>query len=468
MTEQSPVIDAQIDNNHANIVENSNQNVEQEVTTPISEQIAEEQTKTEQIVAEPTIPKQEKSRNELDAEVLAELKECRNNNKTITAKVEDRVRGGLKLNYKGVALFLPTSHFGVRSNPNEEELIRAVGDVLEVEVLEINDDVPAHKRNIIVSRKNLLEAKFWNEIKIGDVVSGPVSSITTFGIFIEIGGYEGLVHVSRLSRKRVDNPKNFAKKGDVLKAKVIEVDLEKKRIGLSISDLEPSLWTNIHEKYPVGSTVKAKVKRFVDFGAFVELEEGIEGLIRNQDLSWTQRVNHPKEILEINQEIDVQVQSINPDKELLVLSYRATQSNPWNEVEKNIQIGSEKVGIIKQVKNEGLVITIDEAIDGFMPKSKMRNLLKGNKMPFKKGDTIEVSVSDIAAAQQSLILEPKGSTHENREKKEPREQRERKPRQEKNENYSNQPVEMTSNEVGSFTVTDMIGEEVLAKLLKNE
>lgn len=482
MTEQSPVIDATIDNNPANIVENANQNVEQEAAANTSEHEVIETTAqasvTEEQVPEATISqviepitqetsnaKPERIRKEIDAEVLAELKDCRNNNRTLTAKVEDRVRGGLKLNYKGVALFLPTSHFGVRSNPNEEELIRAVGDVMEVEVLEINDDVPSHKRNIIVSRKNLLESKFWNDIKVGDVVTGPVSSITTFGIFIDVGGYEGLVHVSRLSRKRVDNPKNFAKKGDIIQAKVVEVDLDKKRIGLSISDLEPSLWTNVHEKYPIGSTTKVKVKRFVDFGAFVELEDGIEGLIRNTDLSWTQRINHPKEVLEIEQEIEAQILSINPDKELLALSYRATQPNPWNDVEQKIQIGNEKIGIIKQIKNEGLVITIDDTIDGFMPKSKMRNIMKGNKIPFKKGDQIEVIVADIAAAQQSLILEPKGIEQESREKKEPREQRERKPRQQKEENFSNQPMEMTTTEVGNFSFSEMLGEDVLSKLL---
>ncbi len=485
MTEQSPVIDATIDNNPANIVENSNQNVEQEVITSTQENTVAETVPTiseteapiseapitetvVQTVQETTIPKQERPRNEMDAEVLAELKECRNNNNTIPAKVEDRVRGGLKLNYKGVALFLPTSHFGVRSNPNEEELIRAVGDVMEVEVLEINDDVPSHKRNIIVSRKSLLESKFWNDIKVGSIVSGPVSSITTFGIFIDIGGYEGLVHVSRLSRKRVDNPKNFAKKGEILQAKVVEVDLGKKRIGLSISDLEPSLWTNVNEKYPVGAITKVKVKRFVDFGAFVELEDGIEGLIRNQDLSWTQRINHPKDILEVDQEIEAQILSVNPDKELLALSYRATQPNPWNDVEQTIQIGNEKVGIIKQVKNEGLVITIDNTLDGFMPKSKMRNLMKGNKMPYKKGEQIEVVVADIAAAQQSLILEPKGGVQEPRERRDPRDQKDRKPRQQREEHYSNQPVEMTTTEVGNFTFTDMLGEDVLSKLFNKE
>ena len=490
MTEQSPVINATIDNNPANTNENSNQNVEQETTNATSEQEITEKTElaelpnktefpeqtnaetsskvlSEQSPTKVSTPKPEKNRNQIDAEVLAELKECLATKRTIQAKVEDRVRGGLKLNYKGVALFLPTSHFDVRSNPNEEELIRAVGDLLEVEVLEINDDVPTHKRNIIVSRKNLLETKFWNNIKVGDIVSGPVSSITTFGIFIDIGGYEGLVHISRLSRKKIDNPKNFAKKGDILQAKVVEVDTERKRIGLSIVDLEPSPWLNINEKYPVGSTVNAKVKRFVDFGAFVELENGIEGLIRNADLSWTQRINHPKEVLTIGQEIQAQVTSINPDKELISLSYRATQPNPWKDIEQKIQVGSQKTGIVKQIKNEGVVITIEDSIDGFMPKSKMRNLMKGNKIPFKKGEQIEVVVADIAPAQQSLILEPKDFEQpETKERKESRsEQKEKKQKQHKEETNNTQPIEMTTTEVGNFSFSDILGEEILSKLL---
>lgn len=481
MTEQSPVINETIDSNPANIVENSNQNVEQESGKATLEHVASEtatqpedmqQTNSETANPTPTntITKPEKNRNQIDAEVLAELKECLANKKPILAKVEDRVRGGLKLNYKGVALFLPISHFDIRSNPNEEELIRAVGDLLEVQVLEINDDVPSHKRNIIVSRKNLLEAKFWNEIKVGDIVSGPVSSITTFGIFIDIGGYEGLVHISRLSRKKIDNPKNFAKKGDVLQAKVVEVDVDKKRIGLSIVDLEPSPWLTVNEKYPVGSVVNAKVKRFVDFGAFVELENGIEGLIRNVDLSWTKRINHPKEVLTIGQQIQAQVTSINPDKELISLSYRATQPNPWNDIEQEFKVGIEKTGVIKQIKNEGLVVTINDTLDGFMPKSKMRNLMKGNKIPFKKGDKIEVVVSDIAPAQQSLILEPKiKEQQETKERKETRnEQKDKKIKQHKEDTPSNQPIEMTTNEVGSFSFTDILSEDVLSKLLNKQ
>lgn len=482
MTEQSSVINAQTDNNQTHLGENLNQNVEQQVAeenvaeTPVASQDATPEVAPEVAVAaeEPTpaeTPKRQVPQVELNPEVLAKLKEIRNSGATVVAKVEDRVKGGLKLSYEGIPLFLPTSHFSLKSNPTEDELIQSVGDLLEVEILEINEDVPSHKRNIIVSRKRLLENNFWNEIKEGQVIEGPVTSVTTFGIFIDIGGFEGLVHISRLSRKRVDSTKSFAKVGDKFKAVVIEVDKEKKRIGLSISDLEPSLWDGIAEKYPVNSVQKAVVKRLVDFGAFVELPDGIEGLIRNIDLSWTKRINNPKDILSIGQTIDVQVMSVNADKEMLSLSYKHTQPNPWIELEQKIKVGDEKIGIVKQVKPEGAVVTIEQEFDGFIPKSRMRNLLQGKKAPFKKGDSIEVVVADFIPAQQSLILEPKGEAEARETQHEQRQSRNNNHnRQQRNDDrpHQNQPIEMTSNEVGSFSFSDLLGDDALSKLLGNQ
>lgn len=452
MTDQSPVVDAPIDNNQANIAENTNLNVEQ--------------TTKQEISAENTETKTEKKRIEIDPEVLAELKTHMENKQPIIAKVEDRVRGGLKLNYKGVALFLPISHYDIKPNPTEEELIRLVGDVVEVQVLEVNDDVPSHRRNIIVSRKMVLENKFWEQIKVGDIVSGPISSITTFGIFVDVGGVEGLIHTSRLTRKGKANPKDFGKKGDILTAKVVEVDKERKRIGLSLAELEPNVWDNINEHFPVGSTTTVKVKRFVDFGAFVELKNGVQGLIRNTELSWTKRVNHPEEILKIDQEIEAQVISINPEKELINLSYRATQPNPWAEIENNFKPGTEYVATIKQIKPLGAVVEITENLDGFMPRSKMKPLMKGNKIPFKKGDKIDVIISEVVAQQQSIILEPKVNeeivdTKPRREK----ETKDKKVKQIKEETQIAQPIETTSTEVGSFSMSEMLGDDILSKLL---
>lgn len=475
MTEQSSVINAQTDNNQTHLGENLNQNVEQQV----AEEAVAETTNASPDVVQVEVTEESKPTEtskkpapavELNPEVIAKLKEIQKAGSTIVAKVEDKVKGGLKLSYEGIPIFLPASHYSLRPNPTEDELIQSVGDLLEVEILEINDDVPSHKRNIIVSRKRLLEDKFWNEIKEGQIIEGPVTSVTTFGIFIDIGGFEGLVHISRLSRKRVVSTKSFAKTGDKLKAVVIEVDKEKKRIGLSIADLEPSPWDGIAEKYPVNSIQKAVVKRLVDFGAFVELSDGIEGLIRNIDLSWTKRVNNPKDILTVGQTIDVQVMSINADKELLSLSYKHTQPNPWIELEQKINIGDEKIGIVKQVKPEGAVVTIDEEFDGFIPRSRMRNLLQGKKVPFKKGDSIEVIVADFIPAQQSLILEPKGEAQAREEQQKERQSRNNNNRQQRNDDRPthNQPIEMTSNEVSNFSFSDMLGEETLSKLLGNK
>lgn len=474
MTEQSSVINAQTDNNQTHLGENLNQNVEQQV----AEEPVAETTNTSPDVVQVEVTEESKPTEtskkpaptvELNPEVIAKLKEIQKAGSTIVAKVEDKVKGGLKLSYEGIPIFLPASHYSLRPNPTEDELIQSVGDLLEVEILEINDDVPSHKRNIIVSRKRLLEDKFWNEIKEGQIIEGPVTSVTTFGIFIDIGGFEGLVHISRLSRKRVVSTKSFAKTGEKLKAVVIEVDKEKKRIGLSIADLEPSPWDGIAEKYPVNSIQKAVVKRLVDFGAFVELSDGIEGLIRNIDLSWTKRVNNPKDILTVGQTIDVQVMSINADKELLSLSYKHTQPNPWIELEQKIKIGDEKIGIVKQAKPEGAVVTIDEEFDGFIPRSRMRNLLQGKKVPFKKGDSIEVIVADFNPAQQSLILEPKGEAQAREEQQKERQSRNNN-RQQRNDDRPthNQPIEMTSNEVSNFSFSDMLGEETLSKLLGNK
>ena len=522
MIEQSSVSDAQVVSNQANLGENTNQVEEnnnptaEQVAEPILEQApipevpadSETQVATETIIEvvtavetpvieapvveatdAPTIQRRErtqaKPKVEVDPEVFNEVLEHRNAGTSLTAKVEDRVRGGLKLNYKGLSLFLPISHFGIRPNPNEEDLIRAVGDFLQVEVLEVNEDVPLYRRNIIVSRKRLLENSFWNTIKIGDIVSGPVTSITTFGVFIDIGGYEGLVHISRLSRKNVDNIKNFTKKGEILQAKVIEINKEKQRIGLSMSDLEPSIWDNVPEKFPVGSNVNAKVKKFINFGAIVDLGDGIDGIIRNQDMSWTKRINDPAEVLQLNQEITAQVLSVNPAKELVSLSLRAITENPWSSVEEIIQIGQDKIGIIQQVKPEGIVVTIEDIFDGFIPKSKIRNLQKGKRLPFKKGDTIEVIVADLVPTNRSLILSPKDageanindSYQQNPDERSNRSDRnnsarhngdrERKPRtfnKSNDKDYTPQPVEMTSNEISNFSFSDMLGEDILKKL----
>ncbi|HPD33557.1 MAG TPA: S1 RNA-binding domain-containing protein [Candidatus Kapabacteria bacterium] len=414
---------------------------------------------------------------QINQEVLDKLKAIKEAGQTILAKVEDRVNGGLRLNYEGLPIFLPISHFSFLdiNQISEEDLIRTVGDLLEVEILEINDEVPAHKRNIIASRKNVLEKKFFHDLKVGTIVEGTISSIANFGIFVDLGGVEGLVHISHISRKHIDDPRTIFKKGDKVKAMVMGIDPIKKKISLSMADLEkgahPTHQFNIAEKYPVSSIHNVKVKRFVDFGVFVELEKGLDGLIRNQELSWTERVNNPKEILQQDQEIQAQVISINPEKNLVSLSYRNTLENPWPEIEKNIKIGDIKNATIKQIRAEGAILTIDGNIDGFLPKSKMKGNIRNGKIPFKKGDNIEVKVADVIASDHSIIFEMIGDEKTeqpyNREENQQKHIRRTTPRA--NEEKQVTPMlisESQPNNVGNFSFAELIDEQ-MKKLLDN-
>ncbi len=339
-------------------------------------------------------------------ELFEQLKTIKDNNGTIDVTVQERIRGGLRVVYNNMPLFLPSSHFSMKRSPSEELLTSAIGTSFPVNIHELQED-ETKRKTVIVSRKQQLENEFWASIKVGDVVEGVVSSIATFGVFIDLGGIEGLIHVSRLSNTHVPDPKAFTKKGQTLKATVIEVNKSKRRIALSMREFEDSPWTNISEKYPSGTVVKGVVRRFTDFGAYVELTPGIDGLLRTSELSWTRRLKSPSDLLQIGQEIDVEVLNSNAEKRTVALSYKKIIPNPWNELKNKYPLGSEMKGTVTQIVQQGCVVNIDNEIDGFMPRSKMRNIIKGNKIPFSNGELIDVVIADLSIETQSLILAPK-------------------------------------------------------------
>ena len=207
-------------------------------------------------------------------EAFEKIKAARDNNTEIEVVVKDRIRGGLRVMFEEIPIFLPASHFSLKRNPSEEELKEVIGATLKVKIHELETDETKGKA-VIVSRKQILEDDFWNTIKIGDVVEGPVSSIASFGIFLDLGGVEGLIHISRLSQTHVADTKTFAKKGQMMKASVVELDRTKNRIALSSKDLEESPWKDAEAKFAVGSKVKGIVRRLTDFGAYVEVAQGI-------------------------------------------------------------------------------------------------------------------------------------------------------------------------------------------------
>ena len=413
---------------------------------------------------------QAKSNNEasdkLFDELFKELAEIKQNNGSIDVFVQSRIRGGLRVVHKDMPMFLPASHFSNKRNPSEESLQEAIGKSFKVIIHEMQED-ETHRKTVVVSRKQILEDDFWNSIKAGDVVEGAVSSIASFGIFIDLGGAEGLVHISRLSQVHIDDPRTYCKKGDVLKAVVVEVDKNRKRIALSRKELESSPWKGVSDEYPQGAKVKGLVRRMTDFGAYIEIRTGIDGLLRNNELSWTKRFRNVSDILTINQEVELEVLSVNEEKQSMSLSLKRTQENPWKELAEKYPVNLNTKGKIKQIVSQGCVVDVNGEVDGFMPRSKMKNLLKGKKVPYNVGDEIDVIIADIEPDKESLILAPvvveeeqtiapKPQHRDNRDNRDNRERNQKEPRFREVEN------EAGSN---SFALGDLLSESMKKSLM---
>lgn len=338
--------------------------------------------------------------------LIAEIREAFASNNPIEVEVLSKAIGGLRVTYKNMPMFLPTSHFSMKRSASDEEINEVVGQTLKVNIHEIKEE--NDQFTVIVTRKKLIEDEFWGSINVGDKVEGTVTSTPSFGVFLDIGGVEGLCHVSKLAHHRISNPATFCKPGDKMEVIITEIDKENQKISLSRQELEPSPWDNIEEEIKPETTVKGIVRRITDFGVYVELKPGVDGLLRNNELSWTKRILDPKEILTINQQIDVYVVNINPEKQTATLSLRRTKENPWDTLAERFPLESVYHAEVLQVNPKGAIFALNDEVDGFMPKSKMRGIAKGNKVPFEVGEKAEVKVTEINPETESLILAPQG------------------------------------------------------------
>ncbi len=439
------------DNQYKSVVENNDSKIENNLETEKKE-ITEE-------VSDPEI-------------VFNELKSIKESNGKIKIKILSRIRGGYKANYKGLSVFLPYPQFAIVKNLDEETLNSEIGKEYEVKVIELAEDDSKKHKTVVVSRKELLEEEFWNKIKIGDIVEGPVTSIASFGIFIDLGGNEGLIHISRLSNKRIEDTKSFAKKGDIIKAKVIEIDRENNRIGLSAKEFAESPWNNINNKFKVSQKVKGIVRRIVDFGAYLEIEPGVDALLRNAELSWTKRIKSVSEIAKINDELEVVINSINPEKQTMSVSLREIQENPWPKLAEKYTLDSEHNGIVKEVTSMGCLLTLNDEVDCFMPRSKMRDVLKGKKIPYVVGNEVKVAIADIDPNKESIILKPVIIKEEYPDEIPLKEKqyKEKLPKQEQKFKSNQRDIKEKKEEklsANAVTLGDMLSSNVLEKLFKN-
>lgn len=316
--------------------------------------------------------------------------------------IGERVKGGLRGVFQGLRVFLPASQVGLRKNVSDDELQQLVGQTVRVKVHELQSDDAGHK-SAVVSRREILLDELWNTVVVGAVVDGVVSSVTAFGAFVNIGGVEGLLHVSRMSRSRVTSPSDVVRKGDKLKVTIVEIDREKKKIALSHKEHEADPWVGVEQAYPAGKRIQGTVQRITDFGAYVQVSPKIEGLLRISELSWTRRVKHPSEVVSVGQTIDVEVLSADEQKHQLALGYKQTQPNPWLTLSTELPSGSDVEGTVQSVSTQGAVIRVRDTFDGFMPRSKMAGA-RGGKTTLSVGDTLACVVVDLSPENASLIL----------------------------------------------------------------
>ncbi|MCI0676525.1 MAG: 30S ribosomal protein S1 [Phycisphaerales bacterium] len=331
----------------------------------------------------------------------------------VEGKAMRKIKGGLLVDI-GVPVFLPASQVDIRRPGDIGEYL---GKTVRACILKIDEE----RRNIVISRRKLIEverdqakSKLLESIKEGDMVTGTVTNIADFGAFIDLGGLDGLLHITDMSWGRVNHPSEVVQVGQQVQVKVLQINHEREKIALGLKQKEASPWEKIEEKYPVNSRVKGKVVNLVTYGAFVQLEEGIEGLVHISEMSWTKRINHPSEVINVGDEIEVVVLDINRDKQEISLGMKQTEVNPWELVSQKYPPGTIIDGVVRNLANYGAFIQIEPGVDGLLHISDMswtEKIAHPNEK-YKKGDTVRCVVLDIDRDKQRVGLGVKQLTED--------------------------------------------------------
>ena len=323
----------------------------------------------------------------------------------ITGKVKSIVKGGLVVNV-GVEAFLPASQIDVITPRN---LAQFVGNTYEFKVVKINQE----RQNIVLSRRELIEqerserrSQLLAEMVPGDIRKGTVKNITDFGAFIDLNGIDGLLHITDMSWGRIGHPSELLKIGQEIDVVVLDVNKEKERVSLGLKQKMSNPWDNIETKYPVGAHVKGKIVNLVPYGAFVQLEPGVEGLVHVTELSWTKRVAKPSDILKQGEDIEAVVLGINREEQKISLGIRQLESNPWDTAEQKYPAGTHVKGKVRNLTSYGAFVELEEGIDGMIHVSDISWTRKINHPSevLKKGDEVEAVVLEVDRPNQRIAL----------------------------------------------------------------
>ncbi len=333
------------------------------------------------------------------------IKEIYDDDGTIEGVITSRVKGGFSVDI-GLQAFLPGSQADLRPIRNMDEM---VNQTYTFKILKYNKK----RNNIVLSRRVLLEAKrdelrstTLEAIEDGKVMEGIVKNITEYGVFVDLGGVDGLLHITDISWGRVKHPSELFSVGDNINVKILSFDLEKERVSLGMKQLTPDPWTTAVDKYPVESKVLGKVVSLTDYGAFIELEEGVEGLIHVSEMSWTRKIRHPSQMVTVGEEVEAVVLDLKPDNRRISLGIKQTVDNPWEVISQKYPVGTIIEGKIKNITEFGLFIGIDDDIDGLVHISDISwtKRIKHPSEVYKKNDTIQAVVLDIDKANERFSL----------------------------------------------------------------
>ncbi|RLD12025.1 MAG: 30S ribosomal protein S1 [Chlamydiae bacterium] len=324
----------------------------------------------------------------------------------VTGTVKRKVKGGLMVDIGGIEAFLPASQIALQNIKNIDDYIN---EDIEVKVIKVNHE----RRNLVVSRRELLDEertdqkrKFLEQVRVGDVVKGMVKNITDFGAFIDLDGIDGLLHLTDMKWGRINHPTEILELNGEIDAMIIGIDYDKERVSLGIKQMFDNPWINVEERYPINSLVKGKIVNILPYGAFVELEEGIEGLIHISEFSWTKKVNHPSEFVSTGDVVETMVLSISPFDQKISLGLRQTQDNPWESIEERYPIGAKVKGTVRNVTNYGAFVQLEDGIDGLIHVSDMSWTRKINHPSeiLKKGAKVDAVVISISPDEHKIAL----------------------------------------------------------------
>ncbi len=331
--------------------------------------------------------------------------ESKNEDDTVEGRVMRKIKGGLLVDI-GYPVFLPASQVDIRRPGDIGEFI---GKTIRAKILKIDIE----RRNIVVSRRKLIEEErfaakesLMAELEVGQVRKGTVKNIANFGAFVDLGGIDGLLHITDMSWDRVGHPSEVLKIDDEIEVKILNIDQEKEKIALGLKQLKANPWEQIENTYPVGTHLQGEVVNIMNYGAFIKIEPGVEGLVHISEMSWTRRINHPSEIIAVGDTIDIVVLDVNKDKQEISLGIKQTQENPWTHVAEKYPPNTRINGTVRNLTNYGAFIEIEDGIDGLLHVSDMswtKKVSHPSEM-IKKNDDLECVVLKVEEDKQRIAL----------------------------------------------------------------